>query len=444
MHLSEEMEIKYHRAKVKLEEILPFFAYLSSFFDPTETNTTPVASINAKGKLRLNPRTFLRLNVEGAAWVLAHETMHMVIATAARFPEGGNHMMWNVASDILINQIITDDTGLAIPPSSVIGDICYGKFTLNDGRTIDCTKYVDWTTHAAYNDLMQEFGKEADKEEKQKEEGKGDEEGQDMGGSGDGDEPSQQKGLFKGKWWCDSGVGAGQSAGDGDSEGTEEGSGECCGSMEMTDDQAQEWLDRIASAHMKAAGKMPGALGDYITELLKPKKNWRRELMRCTCSTIRNLYTWRRPGRRTSGIIRTPGMEPGLPEVGVYCDTSGSMSDTVLQRCLSEGSSIAKVAGGELRLLLGDAIIYHDGQATPKAFAALPVQRGGTSFVALFDHIEKSKKPAPKMLIAFSDCCGPFPAHPPKFPVVWCIPKDGGSDRPPWGRVIEIEVDGYE
>lgn len=418
--MNKKQEDKFIKAKLFLNDKLPFLWHLTHYLQIVETEEVPVAGVDIYGRLYLNMRAYDRLTVEDVAWLLAHEVMHIITATGQRFPLGGYPMLWNVASDILINQTITDDVGLQIIQNMTVLDKngkevatkpLYGK--LDDGT--DLTKYTGWVTEAVYYDLLKEHQKNC----KSCQQGQGDPQD---GQQGDGHGTGEGDGNFHGQWYDDSGTRTAQG--------------------EETQKQKECWKQRISSA--KAAsqrhGNLPGNLETLLTDLLAPQRDWRKDIRTRVVATLRRRSTWMRAGRRTLGIgVRTPGRRREIPSVAVYCDTSGSMCDDTIRRCISEAAEICKIAGGKMRLLMGDCEIYYDGEVDLKSLSKLPVQRGGTDFTVLFDKIADGEFDEPKLLIGFTDAYGPFPAAKPGFPVIWALLK-GQSGEVPWGDVVEIDV----
>ena len=445
--LSEENKDKVITARVNLYSDHPFFAQLSQYLVPTGSWMVPTAGVTGQAKFFLNPNFADKCNVKDMTFVVAHETMHLVTVTSSRMPEGANHMLWNIASDIAINYLIINKehgAGIAPPRPEVCKPLYDGEFQ----------KYWGWTTEDIYYDLLKHIkscpacgggGQEQDQGQSQGGGNSGDGEGdqQPQSGDGSGDKQSQSgkgsgkpqsgKGKpqkhapncpFKGYWWDDSGATCGDKH-------SEDG---------MSEEEAAEWKQRVANAAAEArqAGKLPGALGNFVTDIMQPKKNWRRELRMAANRALRKRYDWKRVARRTAGMVRTPGKSPYMPEALLYMDTSGSMSDDDLREAIAEMAEIVRLAGGKCKLILGDAEVYYYGEVDLQALTNLPVQRGGTNFIPVFEKIEEEDlKPA--IFVGFTDLEGPFPMNPPNYPVVWCRPQGWKSDAP-WGRIIDIEL----
>lgn len=424
--LTEAHKKKISKARYTLHQTQPFFAQIVQYLKPQPCKFLPTMGVDANSNLYVNEAFLDSLSDADTLWVLAHEAMHIVTMTSGRFPEGGDQLVFNIASDCSINMLITDDAGIRIIDEKIAKPIYGGHWT----------KYKGATTEAIYYDILKDPQKNLGMSLEQLHQQNGD--------GGDGDEGSSSGGVrqghLKGKWWDDSAAKLGKK---GQSQGMDA-NGNAQGQGGMTEEQKAQWKQRIASAAAaaKAAGNMPGAIQEYVTTILEAKKDWRRELRSLAMTALRSRWTWKVPGRRSGAAIRTPGKERGVPTAICYIDTSGSQSDMDIQRCLSETAKIFKICGGKGHLILGDSEIYFSGEMDAKNLANLPeVQRGGTDFRVLFDHIEETMKKKPSLLVGFTDGVGPFPDKAPSYPVIFCIPKSGsGHQDPPWGKIIFVDV----
>jgi len=407
--LSKEIEDKLISAKVNLYTEQPFFAQIAQHFAAIGSNVLETAGVTAAKKLYLNPTFADKCNIKDLTFIIAHEVMHIVNATFAREPEGADHTFWNVATDIVINYILCNrENGASMIPlrEEVAGKILFGG---------EWVKYDGWVSEDVYYDLLKNHsatcpncGKQQHNDNSQ---GQEEQDGGGSGGDGDqqadsggGDSSEQRLGsntsgangnckCFDGYWFD----GTGDAVGNPNAEGR------------MDEEEMQEWKERIAAAAEEArqAGKLPGMLDQFCTNLLQPRKNWKRKLRLATARALKKRYDWKKISRRTAGRVRTPGRSPYLPEAVLYMDTSGSMSDDDLRAAINEMGGILKLSGGKGTLILGDYEVYYVGEVTPNSLTDLPVQRGGTNFIPVFEAIrERGIKPA--IFIGFSDLEGPF------------------------------------
>ncbi len=420
--LNEMEKEKSVSARVNLYSEHPFFAQIAQYLIPHASHLVPTAGVTAGSKMFINPAFSEACNVQDMTFIIAHEAMHCVLESWARMPEGANHEKWNQATDIAINYLLANTekgAGMALPREEVIKPLFGGEFT----------KYDGWIAEDIYYDLMKNHqeqcpfcGKGQQGDEEDEGEGGGDPGEQQAGQNTSG--PGNSCGCFKGYWWDGSGSALGNPLDD----------------ESMSDQEKAEWKDRIASAaeYARQRGQLPGALDKFCTTILNPRKNWRRELRLAANRALRKRCDWKRVSRRTAGRIRTPGRSPHMPEAVVYIDTSGSMSDDDIMAAINEVAEIIRLGGGKGTLILGDWDVYYCGEVSVKSLSNLPVKRGGTNFVPVFEKI-KEEKLKPAIFIGFSDLEGGFPDYAPNFPVIWCRPE-GWKSEAPWGKVIDIEL----
>jgi predicted metal-dependent peptidase len=377
-------------ARMRLINRFPFFGHLALYLKThIDNETCPTMSVDNRGNLYINEKFARQLSSEGWIFVLAHEVMHLATLSHVRFPPGGIWPLFNIASDLAINHMLAESR---LPfPEVPMKPVYGGQFE----------KYKNWPTEAIYYDLLKNYP----------------------------DINKLMSEIAKNGEWSDD-------------------SAERCnggGKGEASEEEKTIWKQRVAGARVvaKSAGNMPGALEDFINNLLNPKRDWRKEVRMYASYALRGKWTWRRKGRRTGDVVRTPGRDREPPIAAVYVDTSGSMSDEERLRSLSEGAEIIRLCGGKGRLLLGDCQIYYDGEVTPDSMRKLPLQRGGTDFRVVFEAIEGWQR-NPDLLIGFSDMEGPFPEVAPDFPVIWCKPtwadRAPTSSIAPWGKNVEIEI----
>lgn len=403
-------------ARHSMLEKFPFFGYIAMHLEPLETTEVPTMAVTGDRKFLINREFVEKISTKELMWGLAHESLHIASESCYRMPPGGNTIVWNWASDVAINYKLSNPekgAGLDIPTSF---QPLYGqKFA----------KYDNKSTEAIYYDMIQnnfslgcsKCSSEGKKKKNKKKEG---EQGnQPSKGNSEHSHSGSEKECNH--WYDDSGSRVGDAA----------------------EEEKEAWKNIVAQAAeaARSVGKLPGALQDFVTELLQPKKDWRRELASFVGSYCKKKYDWKVRNRRTAstGII-TPGMSPHLPKGVCGIDTSGSMSDPNIRRAISEHAAILDASGGEGILGLFDCVLYYYGDVDVEAVKRLPVQRGDTDFRPFFEKIEEEVM-APAYAVIFTDLCGPWPENSPAYPVVICKPK-GLNVEPPWPcRVIEIDFD---
>lgn len=75
----------------------------------------PVAAVTASGQVYFNPELFTKLPISDAAFVLAHELMHIALDTFSRQSEFDDPKIVNIAHDYIINDLLTKELGRQPP-----------------------------------------------------------------------------------------------------------------------------------------------------------------------------------------------------------------------------------------------------------------------------------------------------------------------------------------
>ena len=138
---SKELWNKIAKAKVKMQIKNPFYGNIAMGMDwicaseaygqKNETMCTDGVSIF------FNPTWTEALSIDELIGVAAHEVGHKVLKHHLRC-RGRDHIIWNVACDFVINDIITKD-GFTIPKDGCVD-----------------AKYGSWNAEKVYADLMKD------------------------------------------------------------------------------------------------------------------------------------------------------------------------------------------------------------------------------------------------------------------------------------------------
>jgi len=368
-------------------------------------------------RVYINEDYFKTLNLRQQVSLLAHETLHGIFLHMLRGLQhmnsglGGKpfiHALYNIAADYIINALISD---MHMP--------------LGDGWLF---RSVDDATRNA-EDLYLELLKDVP-------------------------ESYWEKNLTGGE-------GAGGEAGEGDSSqgdnapGAGPGAGEDpLGSGEDSHDThiyAQpersevEWKQSVeaAATAAKAQGKLPGSLERLIGELMDPTIPWEEKLRsKIMKYSTKDDRTWSRPSRRH--MVMNDMYLPGLTGfssgvVGVFVDTSGSVSDEEIIQYFGEISGIFNDAQPEKIIYIPCDAICHDFLEieNPADFDVmdLPVKgRGGTSFLPPFERCIEEGVDL-DFAVYLTDGCGQFPADP-GYPTIWVMSTTVVS---PIGETIHLK-----
>lgn len=206
--------------------------------------------------------------------------------------------------------------------------------------------------------------------------------------------------------------------------------------------QAREWAVAVVQAANTArkAGKLPGAIERYVTELLDNSVDWRTQLRRFITERNRDGYSWQRFNRRLQAVgIYLPGRySEHMDTLVVVTDDSGSISNKVLSAFSAETSAARDAATPTRTIVLScDARINHVAELEPgDPFVIKCHGGGGTDFRPPFAWLAE-RGITPSCLVYLTDLEGPFPQHAPDYPVLWCSIN---NNRAPWGETIKMEI----
>lgn len=183
----------------------------------------------------------------------------------------------------------------------------------------------------------------------------------------------------------------------------------------------------ISNSSSKAS-QAPGDLIRWADDFLSPKINWRRQLavrvrVAMATKTGRRDYSMMRPSRREQGLansdgqIRLPSMrQPGDPKVAVVVDTSGSISNSILQATLAEVIGITRAVGNSkgLEVIACDAVAYPAVRVrTASDVKNLKLPGGGGTDMREGINASLERKPRPDVIVVVTDGYTAWPASKP-------------------------------
>lgn len=235
-----------------------------------------------------------------------------------------------------------------------------------------------------------------------------------------------------------------------DGEGDEDGEGgdgsDGQGRPKLSKEERDAIRDELKEAMMQAAqavgaGNLPAGVKRLVKDLTEPMIGWKELLEQQIQSTIKNDYTFARPGRKSwhmDAIL--PGTKPGETiDVFIGIDTSGSITDNDLKIFLSEIKGIMEMYDEyKIHVVGWDTEVHNSGIFTSENLediaAFQPGGGGGTDPMCVWEHlIEQGIEP--KKLIMFTDYCF-FGWEPSKVDTycdtVWII-KGNPSAEPEFG-----------
>jgi predicted metal-dependent peptidase len=105
------------QAKRALRLVCATFPHLSGLGATIRLSADPrvaTAAVTPTGRVLVNPEWFNMLDLRSAAFVVAHELMHLCLDTHDRSRDY-NHEMWNWAHDYIINDILANELNCPVP-----------------------------------------------------------------------------------------------------------------------------------------------------------------------------------------------------------------------------------------------------------------------------------------------------------------------------------------
>lgn len=228
------------------------------------------------------------------------------------------------------------------------------------------------------------------------------------------------------------------------------------GAQEMDADEQRELAQEIDQAIRQGAmtaGKVGSGGNRAIDQLLQPEVNWREEMHEFITETCRGTddSTWRQLSRRhmAMGILRPSGITERVGELVIGIDTSGSVGQHEVTKCLSEIKGICDMVKPEsVRILYWDTKVcseevYGDvvgacGSLEQLTQTTKPKGGGGTNVQCVPDHIQANNINAQAVIVLTDGYLGgDWGAW--TMPLLWGI-LDNKSARPTIGKTLHINL----
>ena len=348
----------------------PFFGNLATRLKLVNANDwCPTAGTDGRN-FYYNTKFISSLTPRETEFLFGHEVLHNVFEHMLMRIGDRNPMLWNIAADYAVNQILVEQK---------IGDMPTGKKGENKGFQDD--KYKDWNAERIYDELFKTAKKNGKKYLKKL--GKLIDEHIDWG---KGNKPGKNKKNEKGK-------------GKQPVYTKEE--------LKKIRDEIKEAM--ISAAQSTGAGNLPGAIQRMVKELTEPRMDWREIIQQQIMSTLKADYTWMRPSRKawhTTAIL--PGQKNDeMIDICLALDASGSISDQQCKEFLTEVKNIMdQYKDFRMHLWSFDTKVFNPTVFTPDNADELLDYKlgsgGGTEFECNWNYM-KNEGIIPKKFIMFTD-----------------------------------------
>lgn len=153
-----------------------------------------------------------------------------------------------------------------------------------------------------------------------------------------------------------------------------------------------------------AAGSIPGEIARALDDLINPKLNWKELLERFVATTAKEDYAWKRPNKRFFPTHYLPSAySEQLDHIAVAIDTSGSVSEQMMNEMLSEIKGIWDTYAPKRMTIMDCDYEIHNTYDIEDGEEILSLTFGGwggTSFVPV---LEYAKEHQPSVLLYFTD-----------------------------------------
>ncbi|MBW2981938.1 hypothetical protein KY343_03605 [Candidatus Woesearchaeota archaeon] len=423
--------------RIKLQKEKPFFAYLILNLNIQEMDKErekmmkaagmpTSAGVDGKGNLYYCKSWFNKLDDEQMKGVLCHEVLHVALQHCL-LRTGKKHypQLWNIAVDLAVNNILTND-GMSLPNEGIVPYNNVYEFKDEKGKKIKgkngsqiVVKDIDKkSAEMMYDELKRKFPKKWLKNMKGFD-------GHIIVQVGDGKE--------------------GESGKDG------KGNKVIKVSQKDFDKIAKKWKKAVvnAAAHCKQRGDLPAGIARMIDDLLDAKVNWKHMLQKYITSMIPFDYSYTLPHKKSvSSGFYMPHMLREMLDVVVSIDTSGSIQQKELTDFVSECVAISKsFVNLKMTMVICDCEIQEVIEVTNGNVAKILAMKikggGGTSHQPVYEWVKKNK-PNARILVNFTDGWTEFPEKKDvsyNLKSLWVITEDGcNTDNiPDWlGESIKL------
>jgi predicted metal-dependent peptidase len=405
------------KAKLRLRSWVPYLTHVFSMMRTIETDKVPTMAVDQHNRLYCNEEFMSTLTPMQVAYCLLHEVMHVVLSHCKRFkavaPEWTERerYCWNLAVDLVVQQMLEKHTGAHEPPGIVRLDGCIPDSQV---RYLSIPGLRAGMTGEQYYGLLLPYIPQE-------------------GGKPDPNNPLDPKN-------------AGSNSDGQPRDYEEKTTGVEQGMVEHALREAEKKIDEIES---RSPGSVSAALRKSLERRLRPQPDPFAELRtvvgRATASPVGSEdYTYRKLSRRQQpDQARRRGVVRLAPECSIIIDTSGSMQGTEM-RCFKA------IADGLRRVHRPRVIAFDSRLQSAQRISSLEQFQfqgyGGTDMTAAIEEEDRTKRPDCIVLVTDGETQWPARRTRARLIVALVRGKPGYSTPPSWAKVIDLtkEVPGYD
>lgn len=399
---------------------------------PTRDNRLPTAACDGK-HVYFDIDFLSTLSADDRVFILAHEIWHAILCHMTRC-ENRDRMLWNIAVDMEVNQLLKND-GLLVPKSAILPDREPYYFSQTD---LNAESYYELV-------IKRQKNQQNNSSSNSSQSSSGDNGSQSDGSGGNSD------GKLDGQF--DKHLTPSDDLNSLEKQDVDDKYGKVDEDPDFQPNVTQANVEHIREAAISAAqalerqrGELPAHIKSLVEKLLEPEIPWQEVLVQFVTRCMGDKTTWSRPARRfaASGTY-LPSRYGEMLKVAVAIDTSGS-TETDMPKFLGEVNGLLKSFGNyELTLIECDAEIgkyeeYDESNPLDLEHKEYEVSGGGgTRLQPIFDKLAEEET-LPDALVIFTDgYCETFrESDAPEYPVLWVLTKDGTESNLGFGEVVKF------
>lgn len=367
-----------------------FFGALMLFAEVRDTKKIPTAATDGL-VLYFNEDFLFSLSSSEQNALMLHEVLHMALLHVSRRESRDPHI-WNIAADIVVNDLIQRNTNFKLPKGAIIDN-----------------QFRDKSVEYIYEKLLKDESFKSYK-------------------LAIADIATQIEGE--------------RSNAVVDTE------------IANVDEIEGYWKDKLeilknnySGDGSDTQGSLPGGISQEINSILEPEVDWRHALWKFVGKTPADFDDIDR--RFIYKGLYLEGLLTESIELSVCIDTSGSISEALLDQFIGELQGILRsYPHVQCNLYWADTEVYGPYELSKIEDLPSALGFGGTSFVPFFNKVKKDSiqdfMNNNRVSIYFTDGYGDFPDHIPNDPVMWLVSKDGlETNQFPFGEVIRISTESF-
>lgn len=395
------------KAKLRLRSWVPYLTHIFSMMRTVETDEVPTMAVDQANRLYCNTQFMESLTPLELAYALLHEVMHVVLSHCRRFkaavPQAGEHerYTWNVAADLVIQQLLSRHHGLSEPDGIIRIDGCIPNTQM---PFLTIRGLVRGMTVEQYYGLLLPYTPAQPQKD-----GNNPLDPMNAGSNSDGVTRDYEKPASLVEHAM----------------------------MDHCLREAERKIEAIESSSPgTVAGEIVAALKCRLHPQPDPFDQLRHVVSRSVASPVGSEeYTYRRLNRRQQDDQpRRRGYVRLAPECSIIIDTSGSMSG-------AETRALTVISQGLRRVQRPRVVAYDYRCQDAKRISSLSEFQfkgyGGTNMTAAIE--EEDTKHRPDAIVLVTDGETDWPSRPTRAKLIIALVRRSSYSTPPsWAKVIDL------